>query len=96
MVKIIKSILRKVLSKYAPKFVDYKAERKPPGWKAKELPEWVKETAKELANEARGKEVILYIDGKEMKRSICKHETEMNKLIAESEKKRDKKNLGAG
>ena len=33
---------------------------------------------------------------KEMKKIISEHETRMNKLIAESEKKKDKKHLGGG
>ena len=80
MADIIKRVLRKVLPKFnIPKIiVDDKPDKEIALFgevnieniKARELPEWVKEVGEELYNQAKGKEVILYIDGKEVKRSI--------------------------
>lgn len=35
-----------------------------------EPPEWIIECVKESLNEAKGKEIIMYIDGKEVKRGV--------------------------
>lgn len=80
MADIIKRALRKILSKFSiPKIiVDDKPDKEfalfgevnTENIEPYELPEWVKECGKELYNEAKGKEVILYIDGKEVKRGV--------------------------
>lgn len=80
MADTIKRVLRKILSKFnIPKIiVDDKPDKEialfgevnTENLEAYELPEWIKEAGEELYNQAKGKEVILYIDGKEVKRSI--------------------------
>ena len=78
MADIIKRVLRTVLPKFnIPKIiVDDKPDEEnalfgevnTENVEPYELPEWIKECAKELHNKAKGKEVILYIDGKEVKK----------------------------
>lgn len=80
MANIIKRVLRKILSKFnIPKIiVDDKHDKEialfgevnTENIEPYELPEWIKECGKELYNEAKGKEAILYIDGKEVKRGV--------------------------
>ena len=80
MADIIKRALRKILSKFnIPKIiVDDKPDKEialfgevnTENIEPYASPEWIKECAKELYNEAKGKEVILYIDGKEVKRGV--------------------------
>ena len=77
MADIIKRVLRKILPKFnIPKIiVDDKPDKEialfgevnTENIKPRELPEWIKECGKELHNEAKGKEIIMYIDGKEVK-----------------------------
>ena len=78
MADIIKRVLRKILPKFnIPKIiVDDKPDKEialfgevnTENIKPRELPEWIKERVKELHNEAKGKEIIMHIDGKEVKR----------------------------
>ncbi len=78
MADIIKRVLRKILPKFnIPKIiVDDKPDKEialfgevnTENIEPYELPEWIKECGKELYNEAKGKEVILYTDGKEVKK----------------------------
>jgi hypothetical protein len=77
MAKIIKKALRNTLSKFnIPKIiVDDKPDKEigevnTEHTKPHELPEWIKECGKELHNEVKGKEIIVYIDGKEVKRGV--------------------------
>ena len=80
MADIIKRVLRKTLSKFnIPKIiVDDKPDKEIAllsevnieNIEPHELPEWIKECGKELYNEVKGKEIIMYIDGKEVKRGV--------------------------
>lgn len=80
MADIIKRVLRKILPKFnIPKIiVDDKPDKEiallgevnTENIEPYELPEWIKECGKELHNEAKGKEIIMYIGGKEVKRGV--------------------------
>ena len=80
MADIIKRVLRKILSKFnIPKIIgDDKPDKEIvllgevniENIGHYELPEWIKECGKDLHNEAKGKEIIMYIDGKEVKRGV--------------------------
>ena len=72
MADIIKKVLRKTLPKFniPNKEIALWGEVNTENIEPYEPPEWIKECVKELRNEAKGKEIIMYIDGKEVKRGV--------------------------